>query len=117
MIDSAAGAPAWPWPVDAGRRPRDRHSGRPTGRSSGWRSCAAGRTQAGAGVAESVIYMNQGAISAVTSALAAGTCATAASAGAGSGAAVATGGSDCTSTGLGVTVGVAVAAGAAAAVA
>ena len=54
--------------------------------------------------------MDQRVISAVTSALAAGTCATASSAGAGSGAAVATGGSDCTLTGFGVAVGVAVAA-------
>src|ERR671916_3153629 len=55
MIDSAARVLAWARTVDAGRRTCDRHSGGATGRSSGWRSCAAGRARAGAGVVESVI--------------------------------------------------------------
>jgi hypothetical protein len=56
MIDSAARVLAWPRTVDAGRRTRDRDSGEATGRFSGWRSGAAGRAQAGAGVVESVIH-------------------------------------------------------------
>src|SRR5215213_5423449 len=52
MIDSAARVPAWPRTVDAGRCPRDRHSGGATGRFSGCRSGAAGRAQAGAGVVD-----------------------------------------------------------------
>jgi len=56
MIDFAARVPAWPRTVDAGRCPREGHSGRATGPFSGCRSGAAGRVQAGAGVVESVIY-------------------------------------------------------------
>src|SRR5215213_6851636 len=56
MVDPAARVPAWARTVDAGRRTRDRHSGGATGRSSGWRSCAAGRIQAGAWVVESAIH-------------------------------------------------------------
>jgi len=55
MVGSVARVPAWPRTVDAGRWPRDRHSGRATGRSSGCRSGAAGRAQAGAWVVEATI--------------------------------------------------------------
>src|SRR5687768_10645658 len=60
MIDSAARVPEWPRTVDAGRCPRDWHSGGATGRFSGYRSGAAGRAQAGAWVVESVIYPDGG---------------------------------------------------------
>src|SRR3954453_23048721 len=56
MVDPVARVVAWPWIADAGRRPRDRHSGGATGRSSGWRSGAARRDQAAAGVVEPAIY-------------------------------------------------------------
>jgi hypothetical protein len=55
-----ARVPAWPCTVDAGRCPRDRHSGGATGRFSGYRSGAAGRAQAGTGVVESAIYVSEG---------------------------------------------------------
>jgi hypothetical protein len=56
MIESAAAVPACARTVDAGRRTQKWHSARGTGRLGGWRSGATQRVQAGAGVAESVIY-------------------------------------------------------------
>jgi hypothetical protein len=56
MIDSAAAVPACARAVDAGRRGPKGHSARGTGPFGPWRSGAAERVQAGAGVVESVIY-------------------------------------------------------------
>jgi hypothetical protein len=56
MVDSAAAAAGWPWPVDAGRRTVKGHSGIATGPFGGWRSGAAGRGQPAVGAVESAIY-------------------------------------------------------------
>jgi hypothetical protein len=56
MIDPAAAGPGCARAADAGRRTANRHSAGGTGRFCGWRSGAAERVQAGAGIVESVIY-------------------------------------------------------------
>ena len=55
MTDPAAAVPGWLRTVDAGRRTQKGNSVSDTGPFGGWRSGAAGRRQAGAGVVESVI--------------------------------------------------------------
>ena len=57
MIDSAAAVPGCARAVDAGRRTAKWHTAGGTGHFGGWRSGAAERVQAGAGVVESVIYL------------------------------------------------------------
>src|SRR3712207_6454425 len=57
MIDSAARAAAWSWPVDGGRRGPKGDSGGATDPFGPWRSTAAGRGQAVVGVVESVIWL------------------------------------------------------------
>jgi hypothetical protein len=56
MVDSAAAVPAWARAVDAGRRGPKGDSAGGTGPFGPWRSGAAERVQAGAGVVESAIY-------------------------------------------------------------
>jgi hypothetical protein len=55
MIGSAAAVPACARAADAGRRGPEGHSAGGTGAFGPWRSGAAERVQAGAGVVESVI--------------------------------------------------------------
>src|SRR3954452_11069134 len=62
MVVAAAAAAGWIRPVDAGRRTVKRHSGRATGRFSGWRSGAAGRFQAVVGVVVTAISETQAAL-------------------------------------------------------
>ena len=57
MVESAATAAACARAVDAGRRGPKGHSVSDTGPFGPWRSGAADRVQAGAGVVESAIYL------------------------------------------------------------
>jgi hypothetical protein len=55
MVDCVAVVLGRPWPMDAGRHTLKGDSGRATDPFGGYRSCAAGRAQTSAGVAESII--------------------------------------------------------------